>query len=100
MPISNLSRKSNANSYLKPEIAFNRLLFPAPEGPKIVERCPASNLPLTPCKIVFGSERKLKVLPFIESESKVNVRSAKVTVSDKLTFLGDHALADVVTICS
>ena len=47
----------NRNSYLKPDIAFSKLLFPAPEGPKIAERCPASNLPLTPRKIVFDSKK-------------------------------------------
>lgn len=52
---------SSVSAYLYPEIAFKRLLFPAPDGPIIAESWPEANFPLTDFMIVFLSD--LIVLP-------------------------------------
>lgn len=53
--------KKNYFTYTKPEMEFNNVLFPAPDGPKIADKLPASNLPLTDFKIhLSASETSLK----------------------------------------
>lgn len=42
--------------YLNPDIAFNKLLFPAPDGPIIADSWPFLNTPLTPCSKHFFFE--------------------------------------------
>lgn len=46
----------NISAYLYPEIAFKRLLFPAPDGPIIAESWPEANFPLTDFKMVLRSD--------------------------------------------
>ena len=60
-------KEFNFYVYLNPDKIFKRVLFPAPDGPKIADNWPALKLPLTPCKIVLLSgERKKKLIRRVE----------------------------------
>lgn len=45
-------------THIYPARIFNRVLFPAPEGPIIAVNSPDLNSPLTPCKISFFTKIK------------------------------------------
>lgn len=45
-------------AYLYPANTFNRVLFPAPDGPKMALKCPAGKVPLKLRRITFDPEIK------------------------------------------